>query len=674
MKTRFFLTLTTLFLLCSVATAGTISLESLLDEMVDRSRLARFPAPAYTCRQASSFDRGAKSPGKHWFANNDRSKFLRSEKNAGREEWVMMDAQGPGVIVRFWVIASLYKGTIRVYIDSNETPAIEAKVDELIGGDALVGPPLSEERARGRNLYLPIPYAKHCKVTFDRPNFHVTKDRGDLLYYQINYRTYTPGAEVASFSTDALKQAQDRIARLQKTLRDPGSVFPEKAQVQPAETLEIAPGEEASMALEGPSAICRLEGRLKADDPVQALRSTVLIMEFDGEQTVWCPLGDFFGSGVGINPYTGWYRQVEKDGTLRCWWIMPFRESCTLTVKNMGDQTVRLLDGSLATCPWNWDDRSMHFHANWRQQRHIPTNPPVDWNYLKAKGKGVFVGDTLAVLNRSQRWWGEGDEKIFVDGESFPSHFGTGTEDYYGYGGCSPKHFESPFHAQPRAEGPRNFGNTTNTRVRLLDAIPFKNMFRFDMEVLHCFKTEVDYAATTYWYGRPGAMANSTPTQEEVRQPVQYETPYVISGFSLAEHNSGPITKKDSAGQEKRDKTDAPWWTRLKPGDKIRFEGEVRKTGRYALRLIITQDSNYGIVQFYLNGRKIGKPVDFYARKPHYNQNPVNLGTFALDKGKHVLTAEIIGANPKAQKRFKYMEYVFEHGFEIEQILLKPVP
>ena len=43
------------------------------------------------------------------------------------------------------------------------------------------------------------------------------------------------------------------------------------------------------------------------------------------------------------------------------------------------------------------------------------------------------VGDTLALHNGAAAWWGEGDEKIFVDGETFPSHFGTGSEDYYGY-------------------------------------------------------------------------------------------------------------------------------------------------------------------------------------------------------------------------------------------------
>ena len=511
------------------ASAATVSLESLLDEMINRSSLASFPRPAYTCKQASSYDRhsiAADQPG--WFANNDRSYFIRSEKNGGREEWVMMDAKGPGAIVRWWVTAPAYKGTIRVYLDASSKPAIEAKVDDLVGGAALVGPPLSSDRARGRNIYLPIPYAKQCKVTFDRPNFQVTKNNDDLLYYQINYRTYAPGTQVESFTQAGLDKTKEKISQLQATLLKPGSVLPADMQTRDVPTSAIAAGEEIVMTLDGPAAVCRLSGRIEAEDIAQALRGTVLVMEFDGARTVWCPLGDFFGSGVGVNPFTGWYRKVEKDGTLTCWWVMPYKESCKIRLKNLGKQTVSAADVSVNTCPWTWDDRSMHFHATWRQQRNIPTEnggrAALDWNYLSVEGKGVFVGDTLAVLNRVPGWWGEGDEKIYVDGEKFPSHLGTGTEDYYGYAWCTPKFFESPFHAQPRAEGPGNFGNTTNTRVRLLDAIPFGKSFRFDMEAWHWHKTEIDYAAATYWYGRPGAAANHQPDPAEAARPVQYKT------------------------------------------------------------------------------------------------------------------------------------------------------
>ncbi|MEM1061290.1 MAG: DUF2961 domain-containing protein, partial [Planctomycetota bacterium] len=128
-------------------------------------------------------------------------------------------------------------------------------------------------------------------------------------------------------------------------------------------------------------------------------------------------------------------------------------------------------------------------------------------------GRGVYVGDTLTVFNPVQRWWGEGDEKIFVDGESFPSIFGTGTEDYYGYswGGRSTDFYEHPFHAQPRShiynKGNRKSGDehntqgySTETRTRSLDTIPFQSGLKLDMEVWSWADCEMSYGVGTYWY------------------------------------------------------------------------------------------------------------------------------------------------------------------------------
>jgi len=520
--------------LVSPAAAAPVTLESLLEEMTDRTAVARWPEPAYTCRQASSYDPASKGPAEPgWFANADHSHYLRVEKRDGREEGVLMDVEGPGAIVRFWVTAPAYEGTIRVYLDGSSEPAIAARVDELVGGAALVGPPLSEETARGRNLYLPIPYAKHCKVTFDRPHFFKTRKPEDRLYYQINYRTYAPGTDVQSFSMDALEAAKEKVAQLQKDLLAPAKlrmpnhteVSENTERIEPGDSFEFLP---AAGPATKPGAVYSLWVKLEAKDLVQALRSTVLAMEFDGEQTVWSPVGDFFGSGVGVNPFKGWYRLVKDDGTMMCFWVMPYEKSCKIRLENVGGQPVSGTVG-VTLGPWTWDERSMHFHATWRQERGIKTakngTAARDWNYVVAEGRGVFVGDTLALVNRDRGWWGEGDEKIYVDGETFPSHFGTGTEDYYGYAWCTPQFFESPFHAQPRAEKPRNFGNVTNTRVRLLDGIPFEKSLRFDMEVWHWRPTTVDYAATTYWYGRPGATANHKPAPEEAKQPVQYKTP-----------------------------------------------------------------------------------------------------------------------------------------------------
>ncbi len=75
---------------------------SLLDQMTDLAGLASFPNPSYTCKQFSSYDRKAKSPDQDWFANGDAGQYLRVEDRSGRKEYVMMDAKGPGAVVRIW--------------------------------------------------------------------------------------------------------------------------------------------------------------------------------------------------------------------------------------------------------------------------------------------------------------------------------------------------------------------------------------------------------------------------------------------------------------------------------------------------------------------------------------------------------------------------------------------
>ncbi|MBN2216103.1 MAG: DUF2961 domain-containing protein [Pirellulales bacterium] len=653
---------------CQAAIAAApVTLDSLLDEMTDRAALARFPDPAYTCKQASSYDRASKGPDQPgWFANGDQSQYIREETNNGRTEWVMMDAEGPGAIVRWWVTSGRYKGTIRIYLDGAAEPTIEARVDKLIGGDELVGPPLSEARANGRNLYLPIPYAKRCKVTFDR-NFNKTRKADDLLYYQINYRTYAPGTVAETFTMAVFDAAKQKIAALQQKLLVPASVVPENTTVE-RRSATIKPGRALEMEIEKPAALCQLSVRLDAKDLTQALRSTVLILEFDDRSTVWCPVSDFFGSGVGVNPFTGWYRKVDLDGTMTCWWVMPFEEECEITLKNLGQQEVEATVSATA-CPWTWDDRSMYFHTTWRQQRNIETakngEKAFDWNYLTAQGRGVFVGDTLTLLNRVSGWWGEGDEKIYVDGETFPSHFGTGTEDYYGYAWCTPEFFQSPFHSQPRAEGPRNFGNVTNTRVRLLDGIPFEKSFKFDMEVWHWVATTVDYAVTAYWYGQPDAKATVGPMPEEAVQPVKYDTEVSIPGFKVLRRPPGSIELQNMRvfGRFKWHGDDHLWWRGAKPGDRLELGLDVEEQGPYSIGLRMTKAPDYAIVQFLVDGKKVGEPVDFY--NPSVDlADPVVLSPLDLTKGRHTLTIEVVGANDKATK---------DYMVGIDQIHLNPI-
>ena len=650
------------FVIVLPASAATVSLSTLLDEMIDRDALTRFPDPAYVCVQASSYDRASKSPTENWFANADASQFIREEMNGNRKEWVLMDAEGPGAIVRWWITAPHYKVIFRVYLDGSGTPSLEANIADLIGGKFLVDAPLSAERARGRNLYLPIPYAKRCKVTVD--NMPEQKN----LYYQINYRTYAKGTNVESFTMDNFKSLKDKVESVQKTLleaweygvKGPESSsrtiiqkggMPHQLTKQPSITFRDNP--DGSCALNNIFMKIDAEG----EELAQALRNTVISIKFDDKETVWCPLGDFFGSGVGLNPYKSWYTQIREDGTLVSIWKMPFQKMAEISLINYGDKDIKLMYWQTTVSGYKWDERSMYFHADWRQQRNMETVPPRDWNYTKIKGHGVFVGDVLSVLNRHPAWWGEGDEKIYVDGETFPSHFGTGTEDYYGYAWCTPQFFEAPFHFQPRAEGPRNYGNVTNGRVRLLDGIPFKKDFRFDMEVLHHQKAIVDYAVATFWYAFDGASLVDFPSRQEqiaeVKSPVLYKTPVSldIPGFKIEKAPTGGAVQQQgmrnwSGGKWHND--DQLWWTGAKPNDKLELILETDKEGTYKLIAELTKARDYGIIQFSVDGTKVGGPIDLY-NPDVIPTGAIEVGTVELKPGKHVVQIEILGKNDKAE-------------------------
>jgi len=514
---------------------GLITLESLLREMIDRDAVARWPDPAYKCLHASSYDRRSKTPDDPagWFANNDWSQFIRFEENKGRREWVLMEADGPGCIVRQWWGGKFppKDAVLRFYLDGAEEPAIEGPPHGILAGGLLAPKPLSMEYAKapagspgGMNLYLPIPYAKHCKVTYSEPSAKDPTKPPPNRWYNIEYRAYAAGTRVKTFTMADLKAAS---ATLEDSCEQLRSKLPQIAgELVDLKRQSLESGKEISFDLPaGPAAIRKIIMTVRTDNPSwpdqveEVWRSTVIRMTFDGQETVWCPVGDFSGSGVGLNSVNSWYRTVIFCGQIWSHWVMPYQKSARVTFVNLGKQKVDVYMRPIVG-PWQWDSRSMHFHATWRQERDIPTRPYKDWNYVTLTGKGVYMGDTLALFNPVRDWWGEGDEKIWVDGESFPSHFGTGSEDYYGYSYGNPTVFQTPFCNQPRCDGPGNAGHTTNTRTRNLDAIPFEKSLKFDMEIWHWKDCKVNYAATTYWYALPGATSNRVPQPEEAVAPI----------------------------------------------------------------------------------------------------------------------------------------------------------
>jgi hypothetical protein len=656
-----------------------VTLESLLAEMTDRGHAATFPDPEYTCKQFSSYNRASVSPGDYtWFANLDNNYFLRTEINNGRREFVLFDAEGPGAVVRFWTTFNRYdrKGVLRFYFNNESSPRLEGEPMNLISGGGLAGPPLSfsvseetDYARRGHDLYLPIPYSKHLKITYEtkgireaRTGVNESNSEGEMFYYQINYRTYQPDVSVESFDLSLLKKYEEAIAGTQQKLSERERGLEGLKLDTTSFKGTLAAGGSSVVTLSGPKAIRHIRLKMEAGDMEQALRSTVLKISFDGNRTVWAPAGDFFGTGYKIIPASTWYQQVDADGSMEVFWVMPFSKDCRLELVNYGSQDVKIIDGTIASSPWEWSDNSMYFGSSWHQYTKVNTGlvkerdgrgDMFDINFTSLTGKGVYMGDGLTLFNCSPAWWGEGDEKIFIDNEKFPSHFGTGTEDYYGYAWCRPEKFNQPFISQPDGSGNLDIGYTVDMRYRSLDAIPFTRALQFDMELWHWGYTLMNYAPVTYWYILPGGKCGIQPDIEGAKEKVITEReqifPPIINEKHIIEGENLVLEKLSGNGNVRIRPLPVPgkpnWtsammaWTNAVKGDEATFRFISGDGGDYVTVIRIMVPDKSSLPEFYLNGKQL--EVSGVEANQGQREMVVTLKKATLKKGDNNITLRL---------------------------------
>lgn len=167
--------------------------------------------------------------------------------------------------------------------------------------------------------------------------------------------------------------------------------------------------------------------------PTGNWRHSIIRFYWDGETepSVEVPVGDFFGLGWGkyalLNSLAV---SVNPGSAFNCYWPMPFRKKCKITMENLGDTDMTLfyqVDYLLTDVPAD----AAYFHAQFRRVHNLPYKQ--DYVLIdEIKGKGHYVGTYIAYEAHENGWWGEGEIKFFMDGDKqFPTIIGTGTEDYF---------------------------------------------------------------------------------------------------------------------------------------------------------------------------------------------------------------------------------------------------
>ncbi|WP_081852558.1 glycoside hydrolase family 172 protein [Prevotella sp. 10(H)] len=653
-----------------------VTMGTLLDEMVNREALAQYPDPYFECKQFSSYDRATVDPGdKSWFANWDRSMFIRIDSLNGKKEYVLMDTKGPGAIVRFWMTfagENSGKGIMRIYLDNDSVPVIEGSAFDVISNGLLVGAPLSASvsdstkyEMRGHNLYLPIPYARHCKVTYESENIKDAgaKTGGEAVYYNINYRTYAKKVVVHTYSLQDLTTYQPEIIKVQQKLQSKDAMFPENIVTDNLNG-NIAAGKSIEKIITNKSSAIRgLKFKLEADKLEQALRSTILEISFDGNTTVKCPIGDFFGTGYQIRKSSTWYTKVEEDGTMSCLWVMPYKKECTVKILNMGDQEVKVIKGDIITAPYNWDGNTMYFGSSWKQFTDLKTGEmknnegdgdPFDINYVELKGKGVYAGDGITLFNTVYAWWGEGDEKVYVDNETFPSHIGTGTEDYYGYAWCRPEKFiDHPFISQPDGSGNFDPGYTVNLRFRGLDAIPFRQAIKFDMEMWHWTKAIINFAPVTFWYISPDNVKDNSFDVKDAMEPVVLERKQLISplltenkieaeNLNMEEKTDGYFHYGNAVGRGWSNNMQMIW-RNAKSESKLHLTFESENEMTADATVVYSKGKEYGKYKISINGRETMINSD----DKEFNIANATINNIAVKKGKNDISITLLSSGKK---------------------------
>ena len=297
----------------------------------------------------------------------------------------------------------------------------------------------------------------------------------------------------------------------------------------------VSPGETITIAsIDGPGALQHIWMT-----PTGNWRFSVLRFYWDDETqpSIEVPVGDFFG--MAFNEYAALNSlpvTVNPGSAFNSYWKMPFRKKCKITIENLNKKEAMSLYYQIDYALSEISDDEAYFHAQFRQSR--PTSNSLYTLVDGIKGKGQYVGTFLAWQVRNSTWWGEGEIKFYMDGDSkFPTINGTGTEDYF----CGSYNFENRkthqyqefstayagMHQVLRPDGlyksQQSFGMY---RWHIMDPIRFEKDLKVTIQDLgwrhdgRYYPQKSDISSVVYWYQRePHAPFPALPSKDDLEIP-----------------------------------------------------------------------------------------------------------------------------------------------------------
>lgn len=387
----------------------------------------------------------------------------------------------------------------------------------------------------------------------------------------------------------------------------------------------------------------------------------VLRMFWDGaeEPAVEAPVGDFFASGFGERvPVHSAPVVVEGGDAYNCYWQMPYYSSARIAIENQSAKDLVCLYYHVDYLELDeLAPGTPYFCAQYNQA--FPEKLGQDHVIADITGRGHYVGTVLSVRSRTPAWFGEGDEKFFVDGETAPSIWGTGTEDYFlcawGLEPCS-----TPYFGCTLMDGPVDGLGTRICLYRwhLHDPVRFKSALRLQIEHngwiaadeteegrsdSH-FEREDDIATVAFWYqvGQPRRFAKLPPAAERVLPELDRVIEASALRASLRRSPGELVIQKGHpfTGEGQL------FFKAEGPGAFLEFDFAVPEGSPRALFLRLTRSYDYGRYRILLDGKQVVAALDLYSKNTLVRDQV--LQPLRVAPGAHVIRLECLGQHPES--------------------------
>lgn len=385
-------------------------------------------------------------------------------------------------------------------------------------------------------------------------------------------------------------------------------------------------------------------------------RQLILRCYWDGETTpsVEVPVGDFFGVGFGEGRDFQSAPLAVTSGGYNCYWPMPFGKSARITVENRSRVVCDAFYYNIDLLAKAKPDVSppLYFHAQFRRTVSVAGQPIT---FLETSGRGHYVGSVLSAqpVNGGGLGYLEGDERVFVDGETAPSVVGTGTEDYFSSGWYFDHGpYSALYHGCVLKEDGR--GRISAYRWHIPDPIPFTKSLRFTLE--HGGTNDapnVDYCTVAFWYQtHPHAPFPPLPA-DLLPIDLGTKTPGFLEGEGFvadARATNGPVSVQDMASFDGPNGTWSGgaqlWWKPTIPDARLTFTIQAPKAGDYELLGAWTAAPDYGNVRVSVNGAPISDFAGYASAVVH--RGPDKIGRVHLNAGANTIVLEVTGKDARS--------------------------